>query len=61
MGAQHMAGWTRRAFLGGVTLAGTAGLLGLHARPAAAEPPLETTRVRVVHGPAVCEAPSLTS
>jgi NitT/TauT family transport system substrate-binding protein len=59
MCAQHARQFSRRSFLGGLTLAGTAGLLGLRSEPTAAEPPPETTRVRVVHGPAVCEAPSL--
>jgi len=40
-----------------VTLAGTAGLLGLHARRVAAEPPPETTRLRLAHHPAICTAP----
>jgi len=57
MSAQHAAGWTRRAFLGGVTLAGTAGLLGRYPRPAAAEPPPETTRLRLGRLPAICAAP----
>ncbi len=51
-------GWTRRRFLGGLTLAGTAGLLGLHSRPVAAEPPPETTRIRLVRIPSICQAPS---
>jgi hypothetical protein len=38
MSAQQAEGWTRRRFLGGLTLAGTAELLSLHARPVAAEP-----------------------
>ena len=42
MRAQQAAGWTRRAFLGGVTLAGTAELLRLHARRVTTEPPPET-------------------
>jgi NitT/TauT family transport system substrate-binding protein len=57
MTAQHAAGWTRRAFLGGVTLAGTAGLLGPYPRPAAAEPPPETTRLRLGRLPGICGAP----
>jgi NitT/TauT family transport system substrate-binding protein len=57
MSAQHAEGWTRRRFLGGLTLAGTAGLLGLHPRPVAAEPPPETTRLRVLQAPGLCEAP----
>ena len=44
-------GWTRRRFLGGVTLAGMAGLLGLHAGPVAAEPPPETTTLRLDQWP----------
>src|SRR5262249_54115599 len=48
---------SRRRFLGRVTLAGAAGLLGLHARPVAAEPSPETTRLRVDRWPAICFAP----
>jgi NitT/TauT family transport system substrate-binding protein len=50
-------GWTRRGFLGGLTLAGTAGLLGLHPRPVAAEPPPETTTLRLAQGLGLCVAP----
>src|ERR671923_2280879 len=57
MSAPHAARWTRRRFLGGLTLAGTAGLLSLHARPVAAEPPPETTRIRLVRIPSICQAP----
>jgi len=42
---------------GGVTLAGTAGLLGLHPRRVAAEPPPETRRIRLVQVPSICQAP----
>jgi NitT/TauT family transport system substrate-binding protein len=60
MSAQHAEGWSRRAFLGGLTLAGTAGLLGLRPRPAAVEPPPETTQVRLVFRfGTVCQAPWL--
>jgi NitT/TauT family transport system substrate-binding protein len=38
---------SRRQFLGGVTLAGTAGLLGLHPRLVGAEPPPETTTLKL--------------
>ena len=44
MSALQAEGWTRRRFIGGLTLAGTAGLLGLYPRRVAAEPPPETTR-----------------
>ena len=40
----------------GLTLAGTAGLLGLPARRVAAEPPPETTRLRLVRNPGICVA-----
>jgi NitT/TauT family transport system substrate-binding protein len=51
--------WTRRRVLGGLTLAGTAGLLGLSPRPVAAEPPPETTTIRIVNWDAgfICFAP----
>jgi NitT/TauT family transport system substrate-binding protein len=54
----HPDGWTRRRFLGGLTVAGTAGLLGLHPKPSAAEPPPETTRLRVKKDPNLCEVPA---
>jgi hypothetical protein len=58
MSAQQAEGWTRRRFLGGLTLAGTAGLLGLHPSLLAAEPPPESTRIRLVRIPSICQAPS---
>jgi NitT/TauT family transport system substrate-binding protein len=57
MRTPHPAGWTRRHVLGGLTVAGTAGLLGLQPRPVVAEPPPETTRLRVLQATALCEAP----
>jgi NitT/TauT family transport system substrate-binding protein len=57
MSAPQAEGWTRRRFLGGLTLAGTARLLGLHPRPVAAEPPPETRRIRLVQLPSICQAP----
>ena len=50
--------FSRRRFLRGITLAGTAGLLGWHPGRAAAEPPPETTRIRLVRIPSICQAPS---
>jgi NitT/TauT family transport system substrate-binding protein len=41
-----------------MTIAGTAGLLGLHARRVAAEPLPETTRITLVQVPSICQAPS---
>jgi NitT/TauT family transport system substrate-binding protein len=50
--------WSRRKFLGRLTLAGTAGLLGLRPGPVRAEPPPETTRIRpVVRRGSVCAVP----
>jgi NitT/TauT family transport system substrate-binding protein len=40
-----------------VTLAGTAGLFGVYPRPVAAEPPPETTRIRLVQFTSACQAP----
>jgi NitT/TauT family transport system substrate-binding protein len=57
MRAQHVEGWTRRRFLGGLTLAGTVGLFGLRSMPVAAEPPPETTKIRWLRSPAICSAP----
>lgn len=49
---------TRREFLTGLTLAGTVGLVGLRPEPTAAEPPPETTKLRLVFRPgAICTAP----
>jgi NitT/TauT family transport system substrate-binding protein len=48
---------TRREFVSGLTLAGTAGLLGMRPETAGAEPPPETTRLRVHHSMSLCLAP----
>lgn len=47
----------RRQFLKGTTALGVAGLLGTRAATASAEPPPETTRLRLPHIPGVCVAP----
>jgi len=50
--------WSRREFLGGLTVAGTAAVLGLCPSPADAEPPPETTTLRlarILRG--ICVAP----
>jgi NitT/TauT family transport system substrate-binding protein len=57
MSTQHARPLSRRRFLGGLTLAGTAGLLGLRPRPVAAEPPPETTTLRLDYRPSICVAP----
>jgi NitT/TauT family transport system substrate-binding protein len=48
---------TRREFASGLTLAGTAGLLGLWPETASAESPPETTRIRLEWAGGTCQAP----
>lgn len=49
---------SRREFVGSLTLVGTAGLLSLHPRSAAANPPPETTTLRLAyHSRSLCHAP----
>jgi NitT/TauT family transport system substrate-binding protein len=57
MRTQHARWVSRRRFLGEVSLVGTAGLLGVHPRRVAAEPPPETRRIRLVQLPSICQAP----
>ena len=57
MSNQRVEGWDRREFLSGLTLAGAAGLLGLRPVPVAAEPPPETTTIRLIDTPGICIAP----
>jgi NitT/TauT family transport system substrate-binding protein len=58
MDSQRITGLSRRQLLHGLTLTGTAGLLGLRPGSVGAEPPPETTRVRLVQIPSICQAPS---
>src|SRR5918996_3122494 len=57
MSTQHGRPCSRRRFLAGVTLAGTAGLLGWYPRLVAAEPPPETTTLRLRQISGICIAP----
>ena len=58
MRSRHDQGWSRRKFLAELTLVGTTGLLGLRPRPLAAEPPPETTKLRLLKETGrVCWAP----
>ena len=57
MSHQGPEGWSRREFLTKVALAGTAGYLGLERSSLAAEPPPETTRIRLLDTPGICSAP----
>jgi NitT/TauT family transport system substrate-binding protein len=50
-------GWTRREFLSTAALAGSSALFGLRSGAAAAEPPPETTRLRMTRIPGICVAP----
>ena len=56
MNESRVHGFSRREFLAGTSMLGAATLLGLP-RTAAAEPLLETTKIRLVHAPAICLAP----
>ena len=48
----------RREFVKGLSaLVGSAGLLAYDMRPAAAEPPPETSKIRLYHAPTICLAP----
>ena len=57
MSNQRSEGWSRRAFLQGATLAGPAALFGLPRDSLAAEPPPETTKLRLVRTTSICQAP----
>jgi NitT/TauT family transport system substrate-binding protein len=50
-------GWSRREFLGALTLASAAGFLGLQRESVAAEPPPETTRIRIPQINSTCRSP----
>ena len=54
---QRSRDWNRRAFLKGATLVGTAALSGLRPDSLAAQPPPETTRLRLYQKPGICTAP----
>src|SRR5919198_6139035 len=49
--------WSRREFLTTAALAGTGALLGWRPGAVAAEPPPETTSLRLLESPALCWAP----
>jgi NitT/TauT family transport system substrate-binding protein len=50
--------YTRRGFARALTLAGTTAMFGMRPTASAAEPPPETTRLRVARLPSLCEAPA---
>jgi NitT/TauT family transport system substrate-binding protein len=57
MSTQHARQFSRRRFLKGLTLMGTAGLLGLRPAPVVAEPPPETTKITLYKYESLCIAP----
>jgi NitT/TauT family transport system substrate-binding protein len=57
MRTQYARPFSRRRFLSALTLTGTAGLFGVYPKPVAAEPPPETTRLRLFKIPGICLAP----
>src|SRR5262245_1183932 len=48
---------TRREVVGGLTLAGSAGLFGIWSDTVSAEPPPETTTIKIGRAPSLCQAP----
>lgn len=58
MSNSHSTNYTRRQFLEGASALGAMSLLGL-SQPAAAEPPPETKKIRLIHAPSICLAPQL--
>jgi NitT/TauT family transport system substrate-binding protein len=50
-------GWSRRKFLATAALASTGTLLGWASETSTAEPPPETTRIRLVQAGGMCQAP----
>jgi NitT/TauT family transport system substrate-binding protein len=57
MSNQHNDRWSRREFLSAAALAGAGALFGMSSAPFAAEPPPETTRIRLLQRPSICLAP----
>lgn len=57
MRTKRAEGWSRRDFLSAATLAGAGTLLGFRTDGIAAEPPPETTKLRLIRSPDICLAP----
>jgi NitT/TauT family transport system substrate-binding protein len=55
--SQRFTGWSRRHFMSTATLVGAGAFLSLHPKAIAAEPPPETTSLRLLAIPALCWAP----
>jgi NitT/TauT family transport system substrate-binding protein len=54
---QNRQGWSRREFLSAAALAGAGSLMGLRSESIAAEPPPETTKLRLARTTSICQAP----
>src|SRR5262245_18864035 len=59
MNDRRVQGWSRRQFLSTTTLAGTGALLGLRPDSIAAEPPPETTTIKIGLSASLCAAPQV--
>src|SRR2546427_12337982 len=57
MKSDRTGSWSRRDFVRGLAVAGTAGFVGLRPATADAEPPPETTKLRLFEVPITCLAP----
>lgn len=55
--SDRRASWSRREFIGALTLAGTAGPLAMGSEDAVAEPPPETKRLTLARTTSMCHAP----
>jgi len=59
MNSERDKSWSRRKFLGALTLAWTAKFLALRHESIAAEPPPETGKIRVIEPPEICSGTTL--
>jgi len=57
MHSQRDRSWSRREFLSALTVVGAAGVLGLQRESLAAEPPPETTQIKLIEITGICIAP----
>ena len=57
MSKRHNEHWSRRDFLSAAALTGAGAWFGWPSTSDAADPPLETTRIRLLRNPAICFAP----
>ena len=48
---------SRRRFVSGLAVAATSSVVGVRPQPASAEPPPETTKLRLLENPIICVVP----